>query len=289
MSFGWVPLNKYQRFCQVSPNSLESHRDDGELALHLCVEIISFSVTMRCCQRCGAAICALSLWVKVQNCYRMCQNHIMISLCHYLFLFVFFLLSFVLICLSVDISKNAGKFIFSITVMRLVALISLLYGLIWFLFLYSDFGHFLVALFTLCGFVNAMDWGEWVRGLSLVWNTYTKEEVWSVSFNMPPLLLQLSTAPITLSLDLFLVFYNLQHPGVHASESSSLHIVIIILQLEGTIQSFPISSRLIFFSLIVLCIFSCMVNDPCLPQKTAWKHIKLRIVLCSHQYIAMMV
>lgn len=149
--------------------------------------------------------------------------------------------------------------------------------------------QFLVALFTLCGFVNAMDWGEGVRGLSLVWNICPKEEVWSVSFNMPPLLLQLSTPPITLSLDLFLVFYNLQHPGVHASESSSLHIVIIILQLKGTIQSFPISSRLIFF-FSLFCAFSAvwwMIHAYRRRQRgDTWS---LRIVLCSHQYFAVMV
>ncbi len=66
-----------------------------------------------------------------------------------------------------------------------------------------------------------------------------------MSLNIPPLPLQLSTPPFTYSLSLFLVIYNFKHPGVHAYESSSLHIVIIILQLKGTMRSFPISSRLI--------------------------------------------
>lgn len=110
---------------------------------------------------------------NTRNCYRLCQNYIMLSLCHYLFLFVFvlfwFCLSFWRHCLSVDISKNAGKFIlfYKSTEPECTHFI-----LCWFYYYFfqsysslwlSHCGHF-GFLFTHCSFVNAMVWGEGVRG-----------------------------------------------------------------------------------------------------------------------------
>lgn len=126
---------------------------------------------------------------NTRNCYRLCQNYIMLSLCHYLFLFVFvlfwFCLSFWRHCLSVDISKNAGKFIlfYKSTEPECTHFI-----LCWFYFIFFNHTHLfdchIVAILVFYSHTAAL-WMQWFGVKVLEGKHWCENSVLKRRFSVP--------------------------------------------------------------------------------------------------------